>query len=189
MKRKAISLIVILSIVFCSLCGLSLQANAHPATAVLNISPFTQLQEKSLWCWAACSVTVLNYYGNNVTQTQFVNFVKNATNAPNVTANVSEIVYGLNNWGKTGTIVNSYVSYGTVISNITNNRPLFVARAFNSGGGHTLLIVGYDETGANTGNVIYYDPGFNTITSVAYSIFKSGSSYTWAQTIKSVRNL
>lgn len=184
MKKKVISLITALCLSVCLLGGVSLQTNAYPSTAVLNISSLTELQQQSNWCWAACSVTTPKYYGNSVTQTQFVNTALGVTGAPNLPAGMSTVITGINNWGKTGTIYNGYVSYGTVISDIANNKPLFAG--LNTGLiGHMVLIVGYDGVNSSTGYVMYYNPTNNSITGLAYNTFKSS----WVETIKSVRNL
>lgn len=185
--RKSIKCLSTIAVIMCVIIITSIPAFAFPSTDMLNISSHTQLQQKSNWCWAACSVTTLKYYGKNVTQTGFVNYVFNTNTAPNNTGSMQNVQYGLQHWNKTGTIYNSYVDYSTVISNIYNGNPIFAGVVYkNNTGGHMLLIVGYDGTSSSNGYVGYFDPGDNSIKLRSYSSMKNNSVYSWQQSIKSI---
>lgn len=186
--RKREKLLCTTIIAICIALIVNIPVLAYPSTDMLNISSYTQLQQKSNWCWAACSVTALKYYGKNLTQTAFVNYVYDTNTAPNNAANMEKIKKGLKHWKKTGTISDSYVGYSTIISNIYNGNPIFAGVAYNnnSGAGHMLLIVGYDGTNSTNGYVGYFDPGDNSIKLRSYSSMKNNNLYHWVQSIKSI---
>jgi len=60
------------------------------------------LQERSNWCWAGTSVSVLNYFGKTPSQDQYVRYVKGGSyNNP---ATSREIQYGLSGYGVSSAI-------------------------------------------------------------------------------------
>lgn len=146
-------------------------------------------QEKSNWCWAASSQSILRYFGTSVTQTQFVNYVKNSTRAPNLTASDAEAKSGLSHWRVSSTQTTSYLPFSTIISEIyTYNRPIYAGWSWTSGGGHALVLDGYEDD--TTDYVEYMDPGDGGFHMATYSWFKGGSSYdhVWDGTLYQMRN-
>ncbi len=126
-------------------------------------------QEETNWCWAASSLSILNYYGIYTSQSQYVTYVKTGTTSPiydpNVTATVSECENGLDYFGVSSTMYYGSLSFSTVKSEVgTNNRPIFTAiRWLDSNntvvGGHAVVIDGYYEyTNEDYQEIRYMDP-------------------------------
>lgn len=163
------------------------QVFAYPLTDAVSINGVTQ--EKTNWCWAACSQSILSYFGTSVTQTAFVNYVKNSTTAPNLTATDAEAKSGLSHWGVSSTQTTSYLSFSTIISEIyNNNRPIYAGWSWTAGGGHALVLDGYDDD--TTDYVEYMNPGDGGFHQATYTWFKGGSSYdhVWDGTLYKMSN-
>lgn len=141
-------------------------------------------QAKSNWCWAATSVTILQYYGISVSQCSFYDHVKGTTGC---TTNESESYgtvqeglhdYGVSSWNHTGSL--SYNEVKTQIDSVGS--PVYVSWKWNTatGGGHAIVIYGYDTFGGNDW-IQHMNPSGGTKTSMLYTNVKGGSSYdrTW----------
>ncbi|WP_162165062.1 C39 family peptidase [Paenibacillus graminis] len=141
-------------------------------------------QAKSNWCWAAAGVSILQYYGISVSQCSFYDHVKGtsgcATNESETYGTVQAGIhsYGVSSWNHSGAL-----SYSDVKSQIDNlGSPVYVSWKWNTptGGGHAVVIYGYDTYGGNDW-IQHMDPGGGIKTSMVYTNFKGGSSYdrTW----------
>ncbi len=160
-----------------------ISVNSLAASDVDAVSIISVVQSRSNWCWAACSRSILNYFGNGQTQNAIVIFVKGEL--INEAATSSEIQSGLSHWGVSSTVKSSYISFTQVISEIsTHSRPFMVCWRWNNGlGGHVVVVNGYDN--GNTDYVQYMDPYTGQFYSMRYSACKGGSSSdrTWNETI------
>lgn len=142
-------------------------------------------QSKTNWCWAACGESILKHYDIYVSQATFAAEVLDTLPAPNSTASDSQVLSGLNYWGVTGTLVANSISFSTISSNIRAGRPIYAGWSWRSGGGHAIVINGFNGTSASNGYVEYMDPGYGNYYVLSYNNFKGGSSYdrTWDGTI------
>ncbi|MCI7472143.1 MAG: C39 family peptidase [Clostridiales bacterium] len=131
-------------------------------------------QEKSLWCWAACTESILRYYGKGVTQEDVVRYTYDST--INSTAKDEDVQDALSHWGVDGTLTQNSVSSSIVSGEIKGGNPLYAGWSWRNGGGHALVIDGYDKT-SGTMSVEYMDPGDGAFHASTYTYFKGGSGY------------
>lgn len=139
--------------------------------------------------WAATGECILDYFGESVSQTEFAAFVKDEDPPPNEAATDSEVKNGLNHWGGSGTLKTSYLSFSSIMSEIySNERPIYAGWSWSSGGGHAVVLDGYDDD--TTDYVEYMDPDDGAFHQSTYSWFKGGSSYNhvWDGTIYQMTN-
>jgi glucan-binding YG repeat protein len=110
-----------------------------------------QAQEKSNWCWAACSAMVGKYYTNSsITQSDIVKFIKGDTY--NRSGQPEEIVdairYASKNT-KNPKFISEYLNYSEVVEKIDENHPFVIGvrRDINGYkiGGHAIVCAGYDK--------------------------------------------
>lgn len=161
---------------------LGLVTTAYAATYKTLGVP-NKTQEKSNWCWAASSTSILGWYGKSVTQSAFATTVKGST--VNDTATDSEAKSGLSAYGLSSSYTSDYVSFSTLVTQIDNNRPLYAGWSWTSGGGHAVVIDGYDQSSEDL-TVKYMDPGYGSKYWILYSDLKGGYSsadHTWDGTI------
>lgn len=134
-----------------TLVGVMLISAVSPALAVDTSNGFVH-QEKTNWCWAACSVSMLQCGSVSVTQTQFANAVfGNTDNVPRAMDAVCagfQSVYHLPTYYQNGGLNNYNVEYYIDI-----NSPIFARIGWpknpdgSDGGGHFVLISGYVTSG------------------------------------------
>jgi len=166
-KGKLIGALLVLIAVFV----FSSAVFAYPGADYVSVPNVKQ--QYSNWCWAGVSNSILTYYGKSVSQCTFVTYVKGS--CVNVGATVTESQTGLSHWGVSSTRTNTSLAYSTIITEIYNyNRPIFAAWEWYSGGGHALLIKGYDIT---DDYVSYMDPWDGYTHTMTYSQFLGGPSY------------
>jgi hypothetical protein len=169
------------------LMSVSMFAASVSAYVSYKYNPVTaQVQEKTLWCWAATSSMAGKYLGaTNATQTNIVTFVKGS--AVNDTGTVYDMKSGLGNYNVKSTALLTTISFGDVIYNVEKNMNMISVISWSSGGGHALLIRGYyQDTGNSTQNVYYIDPADGSYNSRSYSSFSSNSSWTWGNTLSAI---
>lgn len=150
-----------------------------------NLTGFPAVaQAKSNWCWAASSVSILQYYGISTSQCAFYSHVKGtngcSTNEAEAYGTVQEGIhdFGVSSWNHSGAL-----TYAEVKNQIDNQgSPIYVSWKWNTstGGGHAVVIYGYDTYGGNDW-IQHMDPSGGTKTSMLYSNVKGGSGYnqTW----------
>lgn len=158
----------------------SVVSYAYPSAASLNVP--NKLQERSLWCWDASSVSILGKYGKTVSQSSFCTTVKGFI--VNETATDSEAQSGLNTDGLSSSYTASSIAFNSIISNVyTNKKPMYAGWTWSSGGGHAMVIDGYNITTDNY--VSYMDPGDGTHHTSTYTFYEGGSGYdhVWDGTI------
>lgn len=144
------------------------------------------LQEKSNWCWAGTSVSILNYFGKTPRQEQFVKYVKG--DLYNNPATSREIQYGLSGYGVRSAISPGAKSYGWVKNQINNNQPMIALIKWKSGAdiGHFLVLDGY-YTGTNgIDYMTYMDPWYNDHYNHNFSSFRNNNNFWWDETVYDV---
>lgn len=117
--------------------------NAEPPSGSCSVTRYSQ--QKSNWCWAACSKMIGHYHGKNKTQGQIVTHVKGSE--VNEAASDSEMVKALkyaNGNAYTVTNHNKTISYDNVQNYISRGFPFVVKISWASGGGHAEVLSSYD---------------------------------------------
>lgn len=162
-------------------------------------------QEHSQWCWAASSSCVLKVIqGKTTAQCDIVNYEYDRTDAcgnttfdwnspanqpiPNLYGDTPSVEHIFAKYYGTTTGQNSACTYAVINSEIDAGRPVIMRWGWNSGGGHLLVVYGYDSSN-NTQQVNYMDPwpGEGTFL-VTYAWVKSGnknggSTHTWTHSL------
>lgn len=141
-----------------------------------------EAQQRSNWCWAASDVSILDYFGETVTQREVAIAVKGSV--VNQGGTDAEAQDGLDNWGVTSTRTASSLSFSSIKNEIyVHERPIYSGWSWNSGGGHAVVIDGYDEGSKNY--VEYMDPLDGSHYTETYTWFKGGSSsdHVWDGTL------
>lgn len=145
-----------------------------------------QAQQQSNWCWAATGDSVADYFGHSYSQNQFCNmaFGRSANSTcPNDQATLGNDQRAFSTIGiNPGRYITGTVGYSTVVDQISNNRPIMTRIGWTSGGGHMMVLTGYDTS---TSQVQYYDPWpsdsrFNVST---YNWYRSNSQFSWTHTL------
>ena len=143
-------LVVIITAIF------ALQIFAASDIGVVNLTAVQQPND--YWCWAACAESILNYFEKSVTLETFASFVTESNPPLEIGATDSKVQEGLANWDVIGTLVSNSISFSTVSSNIRSGRPIYAGWTWTIGGGHAVVINGFDGADAGTGYVEYMDP-------------------------------
>ena len=163
---------------------------------VLNMPE--NIQENDQWCWAGCTKSVLDYYGNNFSQCQIADYARTQITwhdfgdtdccvNPNLGCNYWNYGYGANgsmedilehfdniqNYG-----ISSDLTLAQITSNISENKPFIVRWGWNSGGGH--FVVGH---GINGNSIYYMNPWFGEGLHISsYSWLQNDGNHTWTHT-------
>ena len=110
-------------------------------------------KEQSNWCWAACADMILHYYGNaSVRQCDLANWafgVSDCCSVPssspcNRTLRDSQISQLFSAYGLQSSYTASPVPFGTLQFDIDLDRPVQVAYSWRGGGGHVVVVTGWD---------------------------------------------
>jgi len=160
--------------------GLTIAGAAASHAGTLSLSVYTQ--EKSNWCWAASSKTIIQWYkGSSPSQCTLVKSGQNSTSCAN--NNTGSFVTQLNriyadNGLTGGTIVNTMPSLLTIQYDVDRYNPLHIRYGYHSSSlstGHMVAIRGY------SGSTIYWtDPASGTNKSGSWSYLANNS--TWETT-------
>ncbi|MBB5872179.1 hypothetical protein F4553_005613 [Allocatelliglobosispora scoriae] len=163
---------------------------AAPAAAVaatwrkLNIT--MQAQQLSNWCWAASGNTVAAFYGYSYSQNQFCNLAFNRSmnsSCPNNQATLGNDQTAFAAIGiDPGYYYNGYLSYNTVVNEIEALRPIITRIQWQSGGGHMMVIYGYDKSQSWVywGNPWASSSRYNWGT---WSYYVNNSSFFWTHSL------
>lgn len=147
---------------------LSLVCNAALAYVdyeLLSI-PVSQ-QEKSNWCWAACTQMVCKFYGENPSQADIVTFTFGSP--VNQGGNINHMGLALANWNVGATGLSGKLTYTEIEGDINSGSPIIVGR-----NGHAEVIRGfYTDTSNNKYNVYFIDPWDGSYNIVSYPVFSS----------------
>ena len=152
------------------------------AAASRNNGANIYIQEKSNWCWAAAARTIVRSATGDTSppsQCQLVKWGKNSSACSNVTgtfgANVSRaLVQG--DVLSPGSVTSGAKSFSAVRGEIDSGRLMMIRWGWTSGGGHMLVLRGYNTSG----NMInYVNPLKSTYQVKSHASLRSGSNYTW----------
>lgn len=169
---------------------------------VLNVN--NNEQEKSQWCWAGCSKTILDYYGfSNIQQCDIAEYVRTTAlfhNFGSVNC-CTDADLGCNYWnynfGAAGSIQDILINFGNIqntgegvltqnqiINEITNNKLFVIRWGWSSGGGH--FVVGHGIIGDN---IYFMNPWYGEGLHIGtYNFVKNGVNanstvtHTWTHT-------
>lgn len=145
-----------------------------------------QAQQQTNWCWAATGNSVAAYYGYDYSQNQFCDMAfgrSTSTTCPNSQANLGNDQQAFSTIGiNPGRYISGTISYSTLVGQISNNEPVMTRIGWTSGGGHMMVLTGYDTS---NNQVQYYDPWpsdsrFNVS---SYDWYRSNSQFTWTHTL------
>jgi hypothetical protein len=156
-------------------------ASAYVAYKLLSVPEYKQ--EQTAWCWAATSKMIIGYLKTTTpTQSAIVTTVKGS--AVNSSANYTEDQSSLTSYSVATTGTSGAISFGQIITDTENYRPMKAAIAWQStpGTGHEYVIRGYyQDTSVPTTDVYYMDPDPNQTTYKLqdYATFVSNSSFYW----------
>ncbi|MEV5002131.1 papain-like cysteine protease family protein [Nocardioides sp. LML1-1-1.1] len=161
------------------------QPSRVAASRYLDVSG--QAQQQDNWCWAATGNSVASYFGyGQYSQNQFCNMAFGYSlnsSCPNDQATLGNDQRAFRAIGiSAGSYISNTISFSTLTSEINANRPVMTRIGWSSGGGHMMVLTGYDTSGST---VEYYDPWpdnsrWNTST---YSWYVSNSSFDWTHTL------
>lgn len=172
LTKAAITLILTAS------ASLTITAPANAASRQIGVP--AEAQTYSLWCWAASSRMVSRYLGgSSASQCQFVKWGKRTSSCPNVTGDFgTDVSSALLSAGiySPGNVSWSAISFNTIKGQIDSNKPVLIRWQWSSGGGHMLVVKGYNTSGST---VTYIDPGNGSVSTRSYSWMKSASGHTW----------
>jgi len=176
---------------------------------VLNVNNNEQKHDQ--WCWAACSKTMLDYYGFVKQQCDIAEWTRttatfyNFGNANCCTDATKGCNYWNYNYGEKGSIQEILVHFGNiqntgiataltqaeVVTELQNNRLFVIRWGWSTGGGH--FIVGHGISG---NNVYFMNPWFGEGLHIGtYNFMKSGvdgtstATHTWTHTNKITSNM
>ncbi|MBQ7604280.1 MAG: hypothetical protein IJU75_04935 [Clostridia bacterium] len=153
---------------------------------IYDINVPTVLQQKSLWCWAACIKSVLDYYSQTgYSQSDIV--YATYGNYNNQTATASTVMNTLIGYGVHAHVSSGSMSMNSIQSNIgTSNQPIIAGLLYTNGntiiGAHMVVLSGYENT-ADFKTVTYMNPADALYHTETYSYFCSCSNKSWVESI------
>lgn len=107
-------------------------------------------QEKSNWCWAACTQAILSYNNKTVSQSDIVTYVKGSDS--DVGGNTSNIADALNHFLDVTTYkshTGNTKTYSTMVTKIKNSKPIVLAGHYTLNSGatsdHAVVCYGYNS--------------------------------------------
>jgi hypothetical protein len=148
-------------------------------------------QAASQWCWAAADRMIMSFRGVNPTQCDIVNKIFGSA-CPNNPATVDQAASALGAYGFQRSIAYQPLGTAKVPAEINANRPVWVRWQWYGGGGHAVVITGYDSDAYGSATWVYYnDPlpeNIGTRASLSWSNFMDGPDHRgwghyWTDTI------
>jgi hypothetical protein len=147
-------------------------AAAAPASVSLPV-PYVK-QEQTEWCWAACTQMVSRWLGvADVPQCELANFLHGQTNCCvkpssdtcNQPAPLNGVMPVYRHVGVKGIGPDRPLLFNTLVAELAAGRAVEVAFAWFGGGGHVVVVYGYDPEGQfavrdpwfGSGSVTYLD--------------------------------
>ncbi len=139
-------------------------------------------QAKSNWCWAASSEMVIKHYGGTANQWAVVNYIYPNQNYPNYAASMSQTDQAIDHFqSHNGNISSSSLSFTAVKYQTNNNSPIVAGWLWYTGGGHMVVIRGYDD--ASPQYVYWCNPADGYGHKNYYSWFVDNGVRYWAESI------
>ena len=156
----------------------------------LNIQ--MQEQEKSNWCWDASGNTIADFWGHQLTQTEFCQIAHNESgdDCADEQGYLSDQqrVFRQLNFTSAGTYRDSgeTLSYDAIKQEIDAGQPIGTRILWTSGGGHMHVLYGYDDA---NGTVSYGDPlqGAQRYNSMDYDAYQSNGEFSWTHTVYGIK--
>ena len=176
------------------ICLLFIPCSLKSFTQILDLNYFPQ--EKSQWCWAACSQTILDYYNISVQQCDIAEFTRThssqdfgeipccdtpgACNSPNYLygfgGSIADI---LANWKVYSKEEKSPLSYKQCVNEFNQEKPFIFRWGWINGGGHFLV-----ATGMKDSMMHYIDPLYNEGYKIShYDEVISNPSHNWTHSL------
>ncbi|WP_081857284.1 papain-like cysteine protease family protein [Tumebacillus flagellatus] len=156
-------------------------SQAYASSTVLWI-PGAQ-QQRSLWCWAASSTSILSYFGKSVSQCDFVNHVKGLSSCNDLSATVQEAQGGMYDYGVSSNYYSGTLAFSTIQTQINGSKPIYVSWAWTgNSSGHAVVIEGWNDSGGQY--VDYMDPVDGTMHSMTFNAFCYDSTHSWRWGLK-----
>ena len=161
-----------------------------PASATVLPTQFVP-QSTQVWCWAAVTTEVLNYFGFAGDQCQIVSltlsgYTNNSFCCPFViggpcfrTGQLFEIQQALSLIGGIASSVTGPLTFQQIRSEINAGDPI-IAAYLGSFSGHVVVIFGYDDT---SGEIYIHDPFYGQFVVPYASTFTYNGSLIWSQSI------
>jgi len=159
--------------------------SAFPTSRTLNV-PYI-MQRTPVWCWAATSTMVLNYYGNLADQCQIVTYILNrnccvfgigdqlcASTAP-IAAMQQAMAFG----GVRSQYLPAPLTFDQIVSEIGSGRPIIISYR-GSFSGHVVTLVGYNRANRT---VVIFDPYYGIFTVPYGATFTYGGQLVWSESL------
>jgi hypothetical protein len=161
-------------------------AAVTPAYTYRTLNLTMQAQQASNWCWAASGNTVASYFGYSYSQNQFCNLAFDRSvnsSCPNSQATLGNDQEAFWHIGiSTGNYVSGYLSGNTVVDEIDHDRPIITRIQWQSGGGHMMVLYGYDVSR----DWLYWGdpwPSDNRYNYGDFDWYVSNSSFYWTHSL------
>jgi hypothetical protein len=154
---------------------------AHPiityaVRSVLAVPEFSQRPYDSIY-WATTAFMIIAYFRNDNVDRDVEIARREHGNNFNQGGTLEDIEYYVQDYtGRNGSIQYNALSYAAVQYQINNRGPIGTAIYWTSGGGHAMVIKGYDTS---TSFVIYNDPWDGRGHGCTYSYYVSNSNWRW----------
>lgn len=156
-----------------------------PASRTLSV-PFIA-QRTPVWCWAATSTMVLNYYGNLADQCQIVSYILQRNcclfgvgdSFCATTASLQAMQAAMAFGGVRSTYVPSPLTFEQIVTEIGSGRPIILSYR-GSFSGHVVTLVGYNRTNQT---VVIYDPYYGIFTVPYGATFSYNGQLIWSETL------
>ncbi|OUQ89986.1 hypothetical protein B5G50_02165 [Brevibacillus brevis] len=166
------------AILLSTLAIVSSSTEAARTTVSLNVKDVSQAAGN--WCWAATSVSILDYFNESVTQHDFVEYVKGeAVNKPENMRNTKD---GIEHFGVSSTRESDSMSWSRTVREINTDSPILVAIKWKTQKiGHNVVIDGYIND--STRYVMYMDPWDGQHFTMPYDAFLNSSRQEWLDSL------
>ncbi len=157
------------------------------------------VQQQNQWCWAGVSDAVLSYFNKDIEQCRMANFAWSrtdcCTNPTSANCNQPNSMYGtsgslkeiLNRWCVKSRSKASALGFSKVKYQINRNRPIVIRYAWDSGGGHFILIRGYSTDGPKYLYLMNPWPGDGYGVFTYDSVKRTVGDHTWTHTLTNVK--
>jgi hypothetical protein len=134
----------------------------------LNLAQFQQ--ESSNWCWAACFQMVFNFYKFTISQCQMANYYfgsgcgkddccsKGTGGICDFGLVSSQITDGYIHWSFPSNFTPSQITFDAILNALGTIGPVEVAVSWTAGGGHAMIVSGFE-----TPNLVFVnDPAYSS---------------------------
>jgi len=145
-----------------------------------------QAQQQTNWCWAATGDTIAAYFGYTYSQNAYCDMAfgySTNVSCPNDQATLGNEQRAFQTMGlDPGYYQYSSISYSTLVSQISQNKPVNTRIQWSSGGGDMMTLYGYDTSNST---VAYYDPwpSDSRYNQSTYSYYVSNNSFSWTHSL------